>query len=307
MPRLSPLLRRAGALAAPAALAAAVATAAGCASAPALEAETLAAVLAQRPNVLLGEVHDNHAQHAVRVQALRRLLAGGARPALAFEQFDRDRQAVLDAARTAEPPAGTTRVDHLIEQAGARGWDWPLYRPYLELALQYDLPIVAANLSRAQAGQVIRDGYASVFDAAARARLGLERLPAEFLAAHARAVDDGHCNLLSPESAARLARAQIARDALLAEAIRPHLNGRGVVLLTGNGHARNDIGVPFFLDAAERARTLTIGLIEEDRGTAPAGAALQRRFDRHFITPAQPRPDPCEPLRRSGQFGPAAR
>jgi hypothetical protein len=65
--------------------------------------------------------------------------------------------------------------------------------------------------------------------------------------------------------------------------------------------------VPFFLDAAERARTLTIGLIEEDRGTAPAGAALQRRFDRHFITPAQPRPDPCEPLRRSGQFGPAAR
>ena len=198
-------------------------------------------------------------------------------------------------------------MDHLIEQAGARGWDWPLYRPYLELALQYDLPIVAANLSRAQAGQVIRDGYASVFDAAARARLGLERLPEEFLAAHARAVDDGHCNLLSPESAARLARAQIARDALLAEAIRPHLNGRGVVLLTGNGHARNDIGVPFFLDAAERARTLTIGLVERDSGSPLAGAARQRRFDRHFVTPAQPRPDPCEPLRRSGQLGPAAR
>ncbi|MFN9185504.1 MAG: ChaN family lipoprotein, partial [Betaproteobacteria bacterium] len=121
MPRLSPLLRRAGALAAPAALAAAVATAAGCASAPALEAETLAAALAQRPHVLVGEVHDKHAQLALRAQALRLLRAGGARPALAFEQFDRDRQAVLDAARTAEPPAGTTRVDHLIEQAGARG------------------------------------------------------------------------------------------------------------------------------------------------------------------------------------------
>jgi uncharacterized iron-regulated protein len=120
-------------------------------------------------------------------------------------------------------------------------------------------------------------------------------------------VGDGHCNLLSPESAARLARAQIARDALLAEAIRPHLNGRGVVLLTGNGHARNDIGVPFFLDAAERARTLTIGLVERDSGSPLAGAARQRRFDRHFVTPAQPRPDPCEPLRRSGQLGPAAR
>jgi uncharacterized iron-regulated protein len=271
---------------------------AACATAPpALDAQQLAAELQRRPNVLLGEVHDNRAQHAVRAQALQLLMERGVRPALAFEQFDRDKQAALDAARTGELPAGTARVDHLIAQAGARGWDWPLYRPYLELALQYDLPIVAANLSRADATRATRDGVAAVFDEAARTRMALDRLPEALIDGQAEAVNRGHCDLLSPDAARRLARAQIARDAALAEAIRPHLApaGRGVILFTGNGHARNDIGVPFFLTTEERARTLTIGLIEE--AFVRDASALTKRFDARFVSPTQERPDPCEQLR----------
>src|SRR5204863_4366963 len=49
--------------------------------------------------VLLGEVHDNAAQHALRVAALRQLIERGARPAIAFEQFDREHQADIDRAR----------------------------------------------------------------------------------------------------------------------------------------------------------------------------------------------------------------
>jgi hypothetical protein len=45
-----------------------------------------------RPWCLLGEVHDNAAQHALRLRAFEALLATGARPALAMEQFDRNRQ-----------------------------------------------------------------------------------------------------------------------------------------------------------------------------------------------------------------------
>ena len=44
------------------------------------------------------------------------------------------------------------------------------------------------------------------------------------------------------------ARAQMARDIVLARAIGPYLD-RGVVLLAGNGHVRRDIGVPFWLSA----------------------------------------------------------
>lgn len=244
--------------------------------------------------VLLGEVHDNEVQHALREQALRRLIERGARPALAFEQFDRERQADLDRARIGMLPAGVTRADHIAAQAGlAKSWNWDLYRPYLQLALEHDLPIVAANLSRADAMGVAKKDFSAAFDASAQAAAGLDRLPAEFLREHERAVAVGHCNLMPPALLPALARAQIARDLALAQAIRPHFK-RGVVLLTGNGHARNDIGVPFFLTAGERARTITIGLVEEGGTQAPKAAPL---FDVEIVTPAQPRDDPCEKLR----------
>jgi uncharacterized iron-regulated protein len=268
---------------------------AGCASPLRADfsAQALAQAMAQRPVVLLGEVHDNEAQHETRAAALRLLLADGARPAIAFEQFDRERQADIDRARHEAPPAGRARAEHVIEQARpARAtWDWALYRPFVELALEYDLPIVAANLSRADAMQVAREGFGAVFDEATRRQFALDELPPALLAAHERAVDDGHCNRMPAASLPALARAQIARDLALTQAIRPHFP-RGIVLLTGNGHARNDIGVPYFLSEAERAQVVSIGLLERDE---PHGD-WARRFDVTFRTPAQPREDPCATL-----------
>jgi len=256
------------------------------------DAAALAKEMARRPVVLLGEVHDNAAQHAVRAAALRRLLEDGRRPALAFEQFDRERQADIDRARRETPPAGRTLADHVIEQARpARGWDWALYRPFVELALEFDLPIVAANLSRADAMRVATQGTSAVFDEATRARFALDALPPALLAAHERAVDDGHCNRLPAAALAPMAQAQIARDLALAQSIRPWF-GNGVVLLTGNGHVRADIGLPYFLSEAERGRTITIGLLEADGATAE----MARRFDVAFATPVQSRPDPCAAL-----------
>jgi uncharacterized iron-regulated protein len=258
--------------------------------------QALAQELARRPVVLLGEVHDNAAQHEIRAAALRRLLASGVRPAIAFEQFDRERQADIDRARRETPPAGRTPAEHVIEQArAARGWDWSLYRPFVELALEYDLPIVAANLSRADATRVATQGFAAVFDESTRARFALDALPPELLAAHQRAVDDGHCNRMAADALPAMARAQIARDLVLAQSIRPHFT-RGAVLLTGNGHARSDIGVPHFLTEAERSQVIAIGLLERDK---PEGD-LAEHFDVAFATPVQPREDPCAtiPVRR---------
>lgn len=244
--------------------------------------------------MLLGEVHDNADQHAARAAALRQFLRNGARPAIAFEQFDRERQADIDRVRRETPPPDQSRADHLIAQASRprSGWNWAFYRPYVELALEYDLPIVAANLSRADAERVARQGYGALFDAAAIGKLGLDRLSPAVLREQERAVDEGHCGQLSTEQAARLARAQVARDAALTVAIRPYFD-RGVVLLTGNGHARNDVGVPIFLSRAERERTVTIGLLEDEQ----AGVDWRARFDVVFVTPTQPRADPCLSLK----------
>ncbi|MGZ9075541.1 MAG: ChaN family lipoprotein, partial [Burkholderiaceae bacterium] len=254
-----------------------------------ISADALARAIARRPVVLLGEVHDNEMQHAVRAEALQRLLVEGARPAIAFEQFDRERQGDLDRARERPLARDASRVDHLIEQGGgSKSWNWNLYRPFLQLALDHNLPIVAANLSRAAAMRVSQQG----FDAEMQAAHPLDRLPGAVVAAHERAVDRGHCGLMPPAMLPGLARAQIARDLTLAAAIRPHFE-RGVILLTGNGHVRNDIGVPFFLTAAERARTVTIGLVESGAGSGEA-----THFDVVMLTPAQPRADPCATLRK---------
>lgn len=256
-------------------------------------ADALTRAMARRPVVLLGEVHDNIAQHAARAEALGRLLAQGARPAIAFEQFDRERQADLDRARIEPLAAGVSRVEYLITQGGgSKSWNWDLYRPYLQLAIDHDLPIVAANLSRAAAMRVAQQGFNAELSAELQSAHHLDQLSAKFIAEHERAIEAGHCGMMPPAMLPALARAQIARDLTLTTSIRPYI-GRGVILLTGNGHVRNDIGVPFFLTTAERARTLTIGLLE----SSDSGADITFDFDVTMVTPRQPRADPCAGLR----------
>lgn len=242
--------------------------------------QALARAMQDKRIVILGEVHDNGVQHALRVAALRELVAKGARPALAFEQLDREQQDAIERARRERPRDAT----YVVEQAqGAASWDWTLYKPFIELALEYDLPIVAANLSRSEAMKI----------ATAAAKADAPALPAAFVAAHEASIARGHCDLLPPEALPGMARAQIARDRALADALRPHA-ARGVVLLTGNGHARIDLGVPHWLTTDERAWSISIGVLERDADDAEA----PEQFDAYLVTAPAPRADPCADLRK---------
>jgi uncharacterized iron-regulated protein len=240
--------------------------------------------------VLVGEVHDNAAQHALRAAALRQWIITGARPAIAFEQFDRERQPDIERARRERP----RNVDYLIAQAKGPGdWNWDAYRPIVALALEYDLPIIAANLSRRDAMRVAIDGWSAVFDAAAHDELKLDALPANFRRSHEDAIAAGHCNLLPPDALPAQARAQMARDIVMARSLRPYLD-RGAVLLAGNGHVRRDIGVPFWLSADVARTAVSIGLLEaNDDGSVPESTT---DFDAYVITKRAERTDPCKGL-----------
>ncbi len=242
----------------------------------------LSAALHAKPIVLLGEVHDNAAQHALRAQALRQLLESGARPALLMEQFDRERQPDLDRA-LARP--GVTPDDVLAAATptdpAMQGWEWRFYKPYIALAIAYRLPIVAANVSRTDTRRVLKDGLPSLgFDA---------NLPADIEATQARAIVDGHCGMIDTAQAGRMVGAQVARDQFMARAVEANA-ARGAVLIAGNGHVRRDIGVPRWLSETMRARSVSIGLLEPGDPNASA-------FDVAFTTAAQSRPDPCEAMR----------
>ena len=247
-----------------------------------LDQRRLNDVVRSRPLVLLGEVHDNAAQHAMRAEALRALLESGARPALLMEQFDRERQAELDRALAR---SGTT-ADAVIAAAtpadpSMQGWTWSFYKPYIALAIEYRLPIVAANVSRNDTRRLLKDGLSS---------LGFEaRVPADIEAAQASDIVDGHCGMIDTAMAGRMVGAQVARDQFMARAIEAN-GARGAVLIAGNGHVRRDVGVPRWLSAAARERSVAIGLLEPGDPNAAA-------FDVAFTTAAQPRSDPCEGMR----------
>ena len=248
--------------------------------------------------VLLGEVHDNAAQHRLRLEVLRRAFAAGWRPAIVMEQFDRERQADIERARRERP----RDAQHVIDLAApARGgWNWELYRPFVALALDHDVPLVAANVSSADATRIVRDGVAAVFDPAAVAALGLDRpIDSAWQAAHEREIDAGHCHALPPALWPRMARAQRARDAVMAAALRRHA-ARGAVLLAGNGHARRDLGVPRWL-AGEGGRVLAVGFLEDGDAT-PESA-----FDAVVRTTPAPRADPCAALAQPSRRVSAAR
>ena len=86
-------------------------------------ADALAQAMQGSRVVLLGEVHDNAAQHALRAEALRKMVRAGARPAIAFDQFDRGAQDAIDRARRERPGD----VDYLIAQGkGAPSWGSPM-------------------------------------------------------------------------------------------------------------------------------------------------------------------------------------
>ena len=241
---------------------------------------------------LLGEVHDNPELHRVRAAALRDALARGWRPAIVMEQFDLERQADIERARRERPDD----AQHVIDQAGGGGWQWPDYRPVIALALANGLPLLAGNLSRAIASRLAREDYAV---------LGPERLAAWKLdappddawqSAQEHEIDLGHCGALPRRLWPALARGQFARDAAMAHLLAQHA-ARGAVLLAGNGHVRRDLGVPRWLTRQGAPSPLAVGFLE--RGATQSDDA--GRYDAVVVTLPAARPDPCEAFRARPQ------
>ena len=230
--------------------------------------------------LLLGEVHDSAAGHAARVAMLRQRIDAGWRPVIAMEQFDSGQQPALDAAM--RDCADADCVVAKVAPAKS-GWTWAYYTPLIALAMEYKLPLLAANLSRADASKIVKGGFADALPADLIARYQLDALPASLLAAQEAEVRDSHCGALPEMMVSPMAKAQIARDVVMAETMRTHA-ATGVVLIAGNGHVRKDIAVPFWL-SRDGLVPRAVGFLE------PASNA--DGFDAVERIPVTERPDPC--------------
>lgn len=236
------------------------------------------------PVLLLGEVHDNADGHRQRFALLAARVQAGWRPAIALEQFDRERQAELDQAMATCPDA-----DCVVDRAGPVGvrWAWQHYRPVIDLARQHRLRLLAANVSRADAGRIVREGFGAALDAGTIAAYGLDRpLPAMLVAGQRREIVEGHCGQLPAGVIDGMVRAQVARDVWMAKVVSAQA-ARGVVLLAGNGHVRKDYGVARWLTGRAADDAYSIGFVE-----SPSDA----HYDEIRIIQSESRDDSCAVL-----------
>ncbi len=242
--------------------------------------------VSHRPIQVWGEIHDNPAHHSRRADWIDARVRAGRPPVLVFEQFDRAAQAALD--RWLQQGPHTVEA---LQALGAPGWDWPLYAPLLEVAIRHRLPVIGGNLSRDEAIAVMRRGLSALPAGTDTTRLGLPAdWPAPLQARLEQLMIDSHCGKLPASVAPRMVTAQAARDAWLADAVlsaRERFPGRDVILITGNGHADRESGVPVFLQRrGVPADQIAVILLTEGRDHAMRGDAT-------LSFPPVDRPDPC--------------
>lgn len=281
---------------------------------------------------LLGEVHDNPAGHQLRLNHIRQIVQQHQSVVLLMEQFDFEQQARLNEAQQrcrevsclldymAQPVTSQSHTGGVVQASARSNWHWPNYHALLQLALDQRIPIVAANLSREQARKLMRADYAEVFSPAQLQRWQLSLgqqggVHQELHQAQRDEVMQAHCQQVPAQLADGMAKAQIARDILIAESL---LQQTGVaVLVAGNGHVRKDRGVPYWLNFAapqqagatvssqpqaatpaqpggSRKNWLSVGYLE----TAPASTSYA---DQIISIPAIARADPCASLSMPGQ------
>jgi uncharacterized iron-regulated protein len=248
-------------------------------------------------HILIGETHDNESHHLIQQELLKALLEQGKRPALAMEQFDIEHQSAINRALL------TTNVSsESIAEAGQfnrKGWNWSLYEPLVAIAAKAKRPLVALNLSRKSARDIMTQGP----EAALRdSRLAQRALHSTWNPTREEALQreivTGHCGHVPKGLLPKLTLAQRARDAFMADAL-VNVDATNVVAVVGREHARKDIGVPIYLAMRTPSATvLSIGLIEieneRDRVSDYFERNIAQRYDFVWFTPPAPREDPCK-------------
>lgn len=259
--------------------------------------------------VLLGEMHDNGAQHALRAALLKSIVtelvaAKKTPPALVFEHLRTDQAAALET--RPEPTAAGAR--DLMERLDWKNSGWPaaeLFMPIFEVAVAQALPVLPGHPARAEVRDVARRGLEAL-SADMVSRLGLDvPLPEALQNALLDELEASHCGLMPRTAFGNMALAQRYRDAHMAAALADAVEKYGsAILFAGNGHVRSDRGVPWDLARiGPERKVLSVMLIEVRDGRTDATTYVDRdpqgkaAADFVVLTPRADRPDPCEAMR----------
>lgn len=213
---------------------------------------------------VLGEIHDNPTHHAEQA----RLVAEIGPTAVVFEQLSDEQADRIDADTPRDPQV----LDRLLDWSES---GWP--------DIAFYVPIIAAS------DAIILGAAGAPGDLSA---YGLDTaLPPDQQAAREQLQADAHCGALPEALLPRFVARQRATDAQFAARTVAAFDAHGgpVVLITGNGHARTDWGVPAAI-ARVRPDLRVVSVVQsEGEDTVPGDLTLQAT--------APARDDPCAAFR----------
>ena len=251
--------------------------------------------VAQSRFLILGEKHDNPDHHDLQLKVLSTLIQQASLSSLTLEMLDSTSNEALESLSQQE----ISDAEQLRDFIGwdSDGWDWNFYGPLVELVHRHSLPIYSGNISGetvgAVYGQPTPPEIAAIFGETVMDRLTQD-------------IDESHCGLLPESQFAAMVRVQQTRDYTMASQLLGAEADELAVLIAGNYHARQDLGVPNYLlaqdDDLKRAEILSLSFMEVQPGEEEPSVYQDSFSDQHaydyiWFTPAVTAEDYCDSLR----------
>ena len=232
-----------------------------------------------RANVyVIGEIHDNMDHHVRQAELTAAIMP----TALVFEMLSAEDAQAIDPEKRRDVSA--LQALNWWERGADVGTH---YVPILLAAAEAQ--VFGAHVSRERARAAMQQGAASYFGVQSEIYGLSEPLGHEEQAAREAYQLAAHCDALPAEMLPKMVDVQRLRDAELARATALALAKTygPVVVITGNGHARKDWGMPVYLNKA-RADLLVYSM-----GQGEKGLLLDGVFDEVSFSPVTLRDDPC--------------
>lgn len=276
--------------------------------------------------VVIGELHDDAAGHAVQLAVVRDMLAGHkTSTAVALEMLERDEQLlVADYENDIIDAKQFAQLTFSSAWAGDGSWEqW--YQPIIDAALARGAPVIAANAPRRYVQLARTDGFdrlraipqprRALFDLPTSLRTGAYRERffdvMREMGRHGNSHDDAAKPVPAPQIEAMF-RAQMVWDATMAQSVVSELREKSdrVILLVGQFHSDFNGGtVQEIRRRSPTSRILTISMQqrgtklfhEEDRdradiviytGQRPADNGADSADDEADVSAADDEPDP---------------
>lgn len=260
-----------------------------------ISAENLLTEIKEGDYLLLGEKHDNPDHHTLQLLVTESILQSNKLSALSLEMMDSTIQPKLDLIAAQDFDSLEALKDYL--EWDSDGWDWEFYSPLIELAVNASVPLYAGNIST----ETMRGVYAASEPSPLQ-----EIVSSEVMAKLLSDIDASHCGLLPESQFPPMVAVQQARDSAMANSLPPPQRDGLSVLIAGNYHARQDLGVPNYLlasglNSSDEIVSLAFMEVSEQRLSASdyiESTAGVSAYDYIWFTPAVSNEDYCASLRK---------